>query len=64
LAVIEGQISGGELLISKECTVFTSIEGQISHETTGAVVHKDTLQTGQKFVDYCRNWNKKTAPNI
>jgi hypothetical protein len=62
LAVIEGQISGCELLVPKECTVFASVEGQISHETARTIVHKDTLQIGQKGLGYCRTWNVKTMP--
>jgi hypothetical protein len=33
------------LLVSEERAVFATVESQISHETTGSVVHKDTLQT-------------------
>lgn len=43
MAVIEGQIAGGELLISKESSVFATIECQVSHEATGSVVHENSL---------------------
>lgn len=43
LAVLEGQVTGSELLVAKEGTVATAVEGQVAHETTRAVVHKDAL---------------------
>jgi hypothetical protein len=62
LTVIESQISRSKLLISEECTEFASVEGQISHETTGTVIHEDTLQSCQKALDGCRNCDTKDAP--
>lgn len=43
LAVLEGQVAGGELLVTEEGTVATAVEGQITHEATRTVVHEDTL---------------------
>lgn len=43
VAAVEGQVAGGELLVTKEGTVATTVEDEISHETTRAVVHEDTL---------------------
>ena len=42
LAAIENQVASGELLAAKECTVLSTIEGQICHETTRAIVHEDS----------------------
>lgn len=43
VAVVEAQVAGGELLVANEHAVVAAIEGQVGHETTGAVVHEDTL---------------------
>lgn len=43
VASVEGQVAGGELLVAKESTVTATVEGQIAHETSRAIVHEDTL---------------------
>lgn len=42
VAVVEGQIASGELLVAEESTVVTAVEDKVGHEATGAVVHEDT----------------------
>jgi hypothetical protein len=42
-AVVEGHVAGSELLRAEESTDTTTVEGEVSHETTGAVVLEDTL---------------------
>jgi hypothetical protein len=42
LAVVECHVARSELLVAKESSIFTTIKGQISHKSTGAVVHEDT----------------------
>ena len=43
LAVVEGKVASGELLVTEEGTILATVEGQVAHETAGTVVHEDTL---------------------
>ena len=47
-----GDISCGELLVSKEGTVLTAIECQIGHESTRTVVHEDSNLFACSRVDH------------
>ena len=40
---VEGKVLGGELLVTEEHTIETTVESKIGHEATGTVVHEDTL---------------------
>lgn len=42
LAVLELEVAAGELLGSEESTVLATVEGEVGHEATGAVIHEDT----------------------
>lgn len=42
VAVVEGHVAGGELLVAQEHAVVSTVESQVGHEATGAVVHEDT----------------------
>lgn len=42
VAVVEGQVACGELLVAEESTIVTAVEDKVGHEATGAVVHEDT----------------------
>lgn len=43
LAAVELEVTGSELLAAQEGTNSTTVEGEVGHETTRAVVHEDTL---------------------
>lgn len=53
LDVVKGQVAGGELLIPKEGSVLSTIEGKIGHEATGSIVHEDALDIELESASEC-----------
>jgi len=43
VAVVEGQVAGGELLVANEHAIVATIEDEVAHPASRAVVHENTL---------------------
>jgi hypothetical protein len=41
---VKRQVAGSELLVSKESTIFASVEDKVGHESAGTIIHKDALE--------------------
>ena len=48
LTAVEGHVAAGELLVSEKGTIITTVENQVSHESTRTVVHEDTDLLGSR----------------
>ncbi|KAG9967048.1 glucan 1,3-beta-glucosidase, partial [Aureobasidium melanogenum] len=48
VAVVEGPVARGELLIAQESSVVAAVEDEIAHETTRTIVHEDTDLLGSR----------------